>query len=654
MPLTIDLISIECRPHKCHWPGLVYMLTTPPNNQHFPGPTFSYCYKHHNLKRADQTTLLQPESLTVFITHANFRNPTKTDHTRDDNPNPRSFSMRLSRSYTWCAALSGLFATTNSLSIHGHKRNHNHALRHLGKKAARSAAYDASPGSFSIEFINNIDSNNVHTYIVTNSVNSDQAIFITADGEVYKPVAYNKGVATPIPKSSNCGIPLGSLGSTLTITMPVNMIERRVYMADGELDIGVLQAGDGSTLQMPAFQNRNDPNYNISFGFVEANQPDKCIWANPTYVDFVGLPLAMDLIVGDTTPNVSSVPRGGIETICNKLKKEKYSDGYPWSDLCINDDNGSPLRVLSPQHNPSGFADYFDKYIDQVWAQLANGGIKFDLQDGSDLVSCSFQDDSMTCDRTGKPFPKPTSADIWGCNSGPFASTTDECYNKIGGRLCAAFHRATLLLPGGAIQPNQSIDKYYPLDYPHNKYARIVHEVSIDHNGYTFPYDDVKPNFLSEVSGTISGDNPSALKIYVGGRDSGGSQQGYSAPNPPNQSSRPGQSASSVSSDEPRQSSVATKASPTTQSQSSQPLPPPDSPTSPSPSSSNSQPFPGPSPTEPAHSFQKTNTNDGAHAPTDIATKNGQPAEIIIIETAIVTTVVTETTVCIAPATFTQ
>ncbi|RYZ13747.1 MAG: hypothetical protein EOO70_08305, partial [Myxococcaceae bacterium] len=82
----------------------------------------------------------------------------------------------------------------------------------------------------------------------------------------------------------------------------------------------------------------------------------------------------------------------------------------------------------------------------------------------------------------------------------PFA-----CHDHTGSRFCAAFHRATLLLPGGAIQPNLSISKYYPGDAPHNKYARIVHEVQVDHMGYTFPYDDVKPDFNSEVSGTISG-----------------------------------------------------------------------------------------------------------------------------------------------------
>jgi hypothetical protein len=203
------------------------------------------------------------------------------------------------------------------------------------------------------------------------------------------------------------------------------------------------------------------------------------------------------------------------------LKDEENQDGYPWSSLCLKDDSGEPFRVLSPEHRSSGFTNYFDDYINQVWSRFGTDGIVFDLQSNVPLVSCHMHSDSMVCDSTALPFSKPASSEIWGCNTGPFANTGDAFHDHTGSRFCAAFHRATLLLPGGAIQPNLSISKYYPGDAPHNKYARIVHEVQVDHMGYTFPYDDVKPDFNSEVSGTISGENPSALRIYIGGRDLG-------------------------------------------------------------------------------------------------------------------------------------
>jgi hypothetical protein len=69
---------------------------------------------------------------------------------------------------------------------------------------------------------------------------------------------------------------------------------------------------------------------------------------------------------------------------------------------------------------------------------------------------------------------------------------------------------------------------YYPESFPHNKYSRIVHQVQIDHLGYTFAYDDVKPNIYSpgtEVSGTISTEGVHVLRIIVGGPDSKDAQQ---------------------------------------------------------------------------------------------------------------------------------
>jgi hypothetical protein len=76
--------------------------------------------------------------------------------------------------------------------------------------------------------------------------------------------------------------------------------------------------------------------------------------------------------------------------------------------------------------------------------------------------------------------------------------------------------------------------------------------------GYAFPYDDVKPDFNSEVSGTISGDHPSALRIYVGGRDLGVGQQS-SACCSSGSSSPSSSSASSSSSPSPTASTMSTE-----------------------------------------------------------------------------------------------
>ncbi|KAM0711976.1 hypothetical protein Q7P35_001346 [Cladosporium inversicolor] len=79
---------------------------------------------------------------------------------------------------------------------------------------------------------------------------------------------------------------------------------------------------------------------------------------------------------------------------------EGFKTGIPWGELCLEDGNGAPIRVPSPQHNPQGFKTYFDKYIDQVWQHITGNGIQFDTQDGNPLVSCHVQCEAMYCDRT--------------------------------------------------------------------------------------------------------------------------------------------------------------------------------------------------------------------------------------------------------------
>lgn len=358
-----------------------------------------------------------------------------------------------------CAAILGLSVVAHAFSVHGVKHHHAH---HVGAGASKTSSVilserDDAPGALAIELVNNFEGDNIHAYIQTNLADNGQIRLITADGTPYQPVANSKSAAVPIPQSANCGIKLGGKGSSVTINMPIPMLQGRIYIADGELSLSVLQTDIGIALQNPTFQDPYAPNFNTSFGFVEANQDGKCIYVNPTYVDFVGLSLGMELVTEKATLGISGLPGHGINEVCGQLKAEQQQDGFPWGELCLEDDNSAPIRVISPHHHPDGFKTYFDDYIDKVWQHITSNGIRFDTQDGNPLVSCQVQGEIMTCDRTSKPFPKPTSADIWGCNSGPFAQTPDTCWNKIGVRFCAAFHRATFLLPGGDVQPGQEV-----------------------------------------------------------------------------------------------------------------------------------------------------------------------------------------------------
>ena len=56
----------------------------------------------------------------------------------------------------------------------------------------------------------------------------------------------------------------------------------------------------------------------------------------------------------------------GVEAVCKQLAAEQEKDGFPWGELCLEDGDGAPIRVLSPTHDQEGFKAYFDDYIDKV------------------------------------------------------------------------------------------------------------------------------------------------------------------------------------------------------------------------------------------------------------------------------------------------
>lgn len=127
--------------------------------------------------------------------------------------------------------------------------------------------------------------------------------------------------------------------------------------------------------------------------------------------------------------------------------------------------------------------------------------------------------DSLACDGgDNRGYTRPTSADIYGCNSGPFAidyTVDNDIHKAVVARLCAAFNRGTLLLDGGNYQPSLGSDSYYTTS-PNNHYSRIVHEHEDGGLGYAFSYDDVNPAG-ENAAGTVSGADPTLMRITVGG-----------------------------------------------------------------------------------------------------------------------------------------
>ncbi|RFU73096.1 glycoside hydrolase family 64 [Trichoderma arundinaceum] len=100
----------------------------------------------------------------------------------------------------------------------------------------------------------------------------------------------------------------------------------------------------------------------------------------------------------------------------------------------------------------------------------------------------------------GGTFGKPSEADIFSCNSGPFAhgeGVSDKQLN-VGARLSAALNRSTLL-NGGQQPEGEDVSRYYQ-DPVTNHYSRICHATGgVDQSGF------------------LQDGNPKVLTIGIGG-----------------------------------------------------------------------------------------------------------------------------------------
>ncbi|KAI0018168.1 glycoside hydrolase family 64 protein [Xylariomycetidae sp. FL0641] len=374
-----------------------------------------------------------------------------------------------------------------------------------------------------IAIVNNFGGTAMTAWVTGHDTNGN-AMMLGTDGAWYYPDA--AGSEAPIEITASVSFPLGEQGSTTTITLPDYMSSGRVWVADGALTFYTVLAGDGSSAVVePSPANPEDPSAGVNWGFVELTNTETAgIYANISFVDFVGLVISMALSLGSgETQTVQGLRNGAVADICADLAAQTAADGQPWDEMCITDAAGTPLRIQSPNlylsNNPTAMADYYDEYIAQVWEKYATATLTIDTQSDAGAVACSTSagDGLLYCDGDNRGYPQPTVIDIWGCNSGPFAIVDGDnaVHRAVVPRLCAAFVRSTLLVDGGDVQPALGADAYYQAD-PTNHYSRIVHAYETDGLGYTFPYDDVNPSG-ENAAGVVAGLDPRTLTLTVGG-----------------------------------------------------------------------------------------------------------------------------------------
>ncbi|RFU80726.1 glycoside hydrolase family 64 [Trichoderma arundinaceum] len=390
------------------------------------------------------------------------------------------------------------------------------------KHGIKAKASNATKGhNLSLELVNNYYGGEINAYI--QGLDSDGAIvFIADDGDLIYPSS--NGSSTPVKIKEDIAIPLPPAGESLTLNISIPLSSGRVYFCDGNLQFFVIDTGDGDGLVQPSVSNLRDPSASLNWGFIELTYlSNGALYANISYVDFVGLILSMILSIADgSRPQITrGLKSDAVFQLCEGLWNQTTSDGYLWLGMCVVDGAGNPVRVLSPNYYQrvyaADFEDYWQGYVDRVWDYYSATPLVIDTQTPAGDIECQVFDDVMYCDDDNRGYAKPTASDIWGCNSGPFGLQEGDNHIHVAviPRLCAAFVRSTLLIDGGDVQPSLNSSYHYRVSPTHH-YSRIVHELQVDGRGYAFSYDDVNPDGHEDVSGLVSSGNPDTLTIYVG------------------------------------------------------------------------------------------------------------------------------------------
>ncbi|XDG06283.1 hypothetical protein ABKA04_005898 [Annulohypoxylon sp. FPYF3050] len=375
------------------------------------------------------------------------------------------------------------------------------------------------PDSLQIALKNSSDSDQVYAYITGIALQQGgQRCVLKADGHgLYFP---ENPPAIGSPLTEDCAIPLGAPGNTVTVTIP-QMAGGRIWFSRNAKLTFLLNPGPA--LVEPSVLNPSDPNANVDFGFCEFTLNDAQLYANISYVDFVPrLPIAISLKqASGEVQSVAGMAPDGVDRLANALREQAGRDNQPWDKLVVERD-GKVLRILNATHGNAvgaSFDGYFEAYVDLVWehflAKQERGEVlKINTQAAPGVLEAKFTRDSGV--RIGdEMFSKPTTADILGCNSGPFTTGPSPTRNAVIPRLAAAFVRSALLVADE--HPSQP-HTFYQTD-PTNHYARLVHEHNVDGKGYAFAYDDVQPDDGDDQSGKVNAGDPVLFTVTIGGAE---------------------------------------------------------------------------------------------------------------------------------------
>jgi hypothetical protein len=375
----------------------------------------------------------------------------------------------------------------------------------------------ATTPSLQIGLQNTMASGTLFAVVTGYTLDTNALILVESDGQsIYHPATPSSAGA---PLAVDCAIAVGGPGSTATITIP-QMGGGRIWFSVGQPLKFLLNPGpNGAELVEPSVTNPSDPNYNLSWDFCEFTYNSSNLYANITYVDFVSIPIALQLTnATGAVQSVTGLPSNGLETICANLNGQNAVDGAGWDKLVITTAKGANLRALSPYNgivlNPSLFYGYYQPYVDQVWSMYSTQSLVVNTGQWGNVAG-SIVGDTLTYPGVAT-FAQPAAADIFSCSTGPFGNSSEDPETGVLiAVISAAFNRSTLLIDSS--QPDGENPATYYTNPITNHYARIVHAANLDGHGYAFGYDDVAPTVATNQSGYVTDPNPVLLTIAVGG-----------------------------------------------------------------------------------------------------------------------------------------
>ena len=325
----------------------------------------------------------------------------------------------------------------------------------------------------------------VYLYVLGVNLATGKLGYVDASG-AFTPWTGGGQVPAPAPDVS---IPGPANGASTTIKVLKN-ISGRIYFSFGrKLDFRITADG----LVQPAPWAGGDPNRDILFDWSEFTLNGSGLWLNSSQVDMFAVPHVVSVTGGSgATSRTGELAPGGRQKVIDAVR-----GNADFAKSVVTGADGTVLRVLAPgKATDAGLmrADYLDAYISSAWSAYTSKSLTVvPFGDRPDVrytgrTSGSVMNFTDGAGRIVASFPKPSTANVWGCD-GALAAPNDQVVGPIARTLCAALWRTTL----GRIdtQPGGTAADFYT-GGPANPYAAAVHAAMVDGKAYAFAFDDVQ------------------------------------------------------------------------------------------------------------------------------------------------------------------